>query len=68
MAPVRNTDRFPPLTLPNAATTDPGTVRLGDSAITGKFPPLRKPDQKTADPGAVRLGDSAIGGSFPLHK
>lgn len=65
MALVDTSVQFPPLRRPDPKTADPGTIRLGDAAITAVFPPLRRPDPKTADPGTVRLGDAAITGRFP---
>lgn len=58
----------PPLHRPDPKTADPGTVRLGDAAITAAFPTLRRPDPKTADPGTVRLGDAAITARFPVKR
>ena len=68
MAPVDTSVQFPPLRRPDSKTADPGTIRLGDAAITAVFPPLRRPDPKTADPGTVRLGDAAITARFPLKR
>jgi hypothetical protein len=65
---IETSVQFPPLRRPDPKTADPGTVRLGDAAITAVFPPLRRPDSKTADPGTVRLGDAAITARFPLKR
>jgi hypothetical protein len=43
---------------------DRGTVRLGDSCITGEFPPLRPSETETADRGTVHLGDANITAAF----
>jgi hypothetical protein len=62
------TAKFPPLSVPDPKTADPGKVRLGDTGIAGQFPPLRLPRAEIADPGKVRLGDTGITGQFPLKK
>src|SRR5207245_10297231 len=62
---IETSVQFPALRRPDPKTADPGTVRLGDAAITAAFPPLHRPDPKTADPGTVRLGDAAITAVFP---
>lgn len=60
----KTTAKFPPLRAPAAEIADPGTVRLGDSSISGRFPTLRAPNAEIADPGHVRFGDSSITGHF----
>lgn len=66
MTSIKQSTPFPTLCRPDPKVADPGTVRLGDCAISAAFPPLRRPDEKTADPGTVRLGDCAISARFPL--
>jgi hypothetical protein len=68
MASTKESVQFLLLHRPDPKTADPGTVRLGDAAITAGFPPLRRPDPKIADPGKVRLGDAAITGRFPVKR
>ena len=68
MESKQNAANFPPLHLPSVEIADSGTVRLGDSGITGQFPPLRLSPVKVADSGKVRLGDSGITAQFPLKQ